>query len=139
MAHVKKIPEWNRGNPLFKKADHIPATEKPISTNAKIAAKENDPRIDILILKRPNDTYYAKIKFYSHVKPNWLLEGVIELTKGKSEREMDFEVGITCGAMAERLDELYGDRFDPEKSAREGSQKFGELLREWKRQTEKRG
>lgn len=138
MAHVKKIPEWNVGNPLFKRADHIPATEKPISTDAKIAAKETDPRINILILKRPDNSYYAKIKFYSHVKPNWLLEAVIELGS-KSERELDFEVGITCGAMAERLDELYGDRFDPERSAREGSRKFAELLREWSRQTAKRG
>lgn len=72
MAHVKKIPEWNKGNPLFKKADHIPATEKPISTNAKIAARNTDPRIDILVFRRPAPdlSYYLKIKFYSHVKPN---------------------------------------------------------------------
>lgn len=137
MAHVKKIPEWNKGNPLFKKADHIPATEAPISVAAKQAARYKDPRIDVLVLRRPNKTLYLKIKFYSHVKPNWLLEGVIELA-GKSQHDLDFEIGVTCGAMAERLDELYGDNFDPDKSAREGSRKFAELMREWERQSSKR-
>jgi len=138
MSNIKKIPEWNKGNPLFKKADHIPATERPNTAAAKVAAQYRDPRIDIQIFRRQDLTYYAKIKFYSHVKPNWLLQADIEL-KGKSERDLDFDVGITCGAMAERLDELYGDNFDPEKSAREGSRKFAELLREWERQTKRSG
>lgn len=137
VAHVKKIPEWNRGNPLFKKADHIPATEKPNTANAKIAARNTDPRIDILILKRPDNSYYLKIKFYSHVKPNWLLEGVIELAS-KRQADVDFEVGVTCGAMAERLDELYGDNFDPEKSAREGSRQYAALIRAWEQSAAKR-
>ncbi len=138
MAHVRKIVDHNKlQKPLFRKADHIPATEKPNTEAAKQAARYSDPRIDLLVLKRPDKSHYVKVKFYSHVKPNWLLEGVVELA-GKSEKDIDFEIGVICGAMAERIDELYGDNFDPDRSAREGSKKFAELMREIERQSTKR-
>lgn len=136
MAHVRKIIDHNRlQKPLFRKADHTPATEKPVTANAALAARYTDPRIDILMFKRPepDNSRYLKVKFYSHMKPNWLLEGIVEM-KGKSQSELDFEVGVICGAMAERLDELHGDQFDPDRSARDGSKKLLELLREIDRQ-----
>jgi hypothetical protein len=140
MAHTKKIVDHNKlQKPLFRKADHIPATERPNTEAAKQAARYTDPRIDILMFKRPapDNSHYLVVKFYSHVKPNWLLLGEVEM-KGKSERDIDFEVGVICGAMAERLDELYGDNFDPDRSARDGSKKWGELIREIERQSTKR-
>ena len=140
MATIRKIIDHNKlQKPLFRKADHAPAKESPISFNAAVAASSKDPRIDILMFKRPepDNSHYLKVKFYSHMKPNWLLEGVVEM-KGKSEKDLDFETGVICGAMAERLDELHGDNFDPDKSAREGSTKLKELLREIERQSNRR-
>lgn len=140
MATIRKIEDTNKiQKPLFRKADHVPAVETPHTANAALAAKYTDPRIDVLIFKRPepDNSHYLKVKFYSHVRPNWLLEGVVEM-KGKSQSELDFEIGVICGAMAERLDELYGDKFDPDRSARQGSKSFGELIREFERQSSRR-
>ncbi len=142
MANVNKIIDPNKGNPLHKKAEHIGgANVKPDSKGGISAAAQKDPRIDILVMKSqeggpgyaPVGEMYFFVKMFSHVKPNFLVQAPV-ITKGKSERDLDFEIGVLCGAMAERLGELYGDNFDPDRAARQGSGKLAELLREWERQ-----
>lgn len=133
MANIGRIDDPNKNNPMMRKAEHAPATEKPVTANSALAARYTDPRIDLQVFKRKDGSHWIRVAFYSHVKPNNLLEAPVEC-KGKSEREMGFEIAVVCGAMAERLGELHNDQFDPERCAREGERKFQELMREIERQ-----
>jgi|SRR5579859_6440810 len=143
MARINKIVDPNKGNPLHKKADHVPTVLTPQSAAGRAAAATTDPRIDIRILKSksglnaPVGDYYAMVMFYSHVKPDYAVQAPLLLMR-KSDKDLDFEIGVLCGAMAERLGELYGDNFDPDRSAREGSKQFARLMREWENQTKGR-
>lgn len=132
MANITKIPELNKGNPLFAKAEHAPAKEAPVTKNSAVAARYKDPRIDLQVFQRKDGTRWLRVALYSHMKPNNLLEAPVEC-QGKSQSDLDFEIGVLCGAMAERLSVLHSDPFDPERCAREGSRKFAELVREMER------
>lgn len=131
MANISKIPNLHKDNPLHRKAEHASGAAKPMTANGAIASRTLDPRINIQIMKRPDNTHYARFKVYSHVKPDMLVQYDFELRVGASEREMGFQTGVVCGAMAERLNELHGDNIDPERCAREGSAKFQKLLDAW--------
>lgn len=133
MATLARIPNLNKGDVLHRRAEHITSTvETPLSASAKIAAANKDPRIDVLIFKRPDGTHYAMFKLYSHVKPNYLVRAPLDIDR-KSIHELDFEAGVLCGAMAERINEVYLDNFDVERTAHEGSSKLADVLRAWAR------
>jgi len=133
VAHISKIPDHNKNDPLHVKADHAPAKERPVTANSAFAAQhKKDPRLDIQIFKRQDGSYWARLALYSHMKPNNLLEAPVEFT-GKSLDEIDFEIGVAFGAMAERLHVLHNDNFDAEVCARDGSRKFKEVIREMER------
>lgn len=143
MANIKRIPDLNKGQLLHKKATKIGKANTLIaSPGGRSAAATKDPRIDIRVYRSktgnyaPIGDYFAVVTFYSHEKPNFAVAAPF-LLRNKSEKDMDFEVGVLCGAMAERLGELYGDNFDPDKAAREGSRQLAAVLREWERQTRK--
>lgn len=135
MATIKRIPELNKGNPLHKKADHMGKPSK--AANLKIAQVlcSSDPRIDVKIFKRKTPEagkgdYYARFYLYSVANPNFLVQCELELDR-KPDRERDFEAGVTCGAMAERINELYGDNFDVEQCARHGSAQLQKVIDAW--------
>lgn len=139
MAQVNRIADPNKGDPMHKKADKTSSVvEAPFSAAAKIAAASVDPRIDVRVYlsksgqKAPVGEHFALARFYSHVKPNFAVECPLLLAR-KSMKDLDFEMGVMCGAMAERLGELYGDNFDPDKAAREGSNQLVRVLQEWER------
>lgn len=133
MAHITKIPDHNKYDPLHVKADHAPAKEKPVTANSAFAAQhKSDPRVVIQIFKRQDGSFWARCALYSNRKPNNLLEAPVEFT-GKSLSDLDFEIGVAFGAMAERLHVLHDDNFDAEVCAREGAKKFQEVIREMER------
>lgn len=137
MSNINKIIDPNKGHVLHKKAEHVGAA-LALSAAGRAAARQTDPRIDVMVMKSqeggpayaPVGEMYLFVKMYSHVKPDFLVQAPLQF-RGKSERDIDFEIGVLCGAMAERLDEAYGDNFDPDKAAREGSRKLKELLQAW--------
>jgi hypothetical protein len=134
VAHITKIPDHNKYDPLNTKAEHAPAKEKPVTANSAFAAyHKKDPRVTIQIYKRQNGSYWARCALYSHMKPNNLVEAPVEFT-GKSMSDIEFEIGVAFGAMAERLFALHNDNFDTEVCAREGAKKFNEVIREMERQ-----
>lgn len=137
MAFIKKIPDFNRGHVLNKDArPHMAKLIKPESSGGRAAAATKDPRIDIKIYRSktgnyaPIGDYFAIVTFYSHEKPDFAVTAPFMLMR-KNTKELDFEIGVLCGAMAERLGELYHDNFDPERAARQGSKLLASVLREW--------
>lgn len=132
MAHVRKFQAPK--HPLAKKAPHSAAPEAPIHKKAREAFSTSDPRIDVLVFRRQDGSYYARIKFYSRVKPNYLVQGDIELSN-RSTSTAEHEVTVWAGAAAEHLGEIYGDNFDPVAGAREGLRQFQSVMRKWDEET----
>jgi hypothetical protein len=134
MVLVTKIPKIV--DPLNKRSEHAPKKQQAPSTlNVLEAARSREPRIDIRVFHRRQPElgqteYYAQFRFYSHMQPNFAVQANFDLGR-ESEREMDFQVGILCGAMAEKLNEVYLDNFDCEQAARTGSRQFGLLIAAW--------
>lgn len=137
MAHIKRIPNLNANNPLHRKAEHKPKVEAPVTRGARAAAASTEPRLDIRLYRRRNDnTFYFVVQMYSRAQPNYLVEAPLEVTR-KSLSDLDFEIGVLCGAMAERLNELYGDDLEPEKAARFGSKQMADVIHAYEHRSEK--
>lgn len=133
MASIARIPNLNKGDPLHKKAKHAPKPDMRLRARGILASKETEPVINCLIYKRQDGSFYVTLQMRSHVKPDRLLNGGPVELAGESEREAGFKIGVLCGAMAERLDESYGDNFDVEKAARLGEEHFQTVMRAWER------
>lgn len=143
MANVNRVPNLNKGNPLHKKAEHKGAPSKPANRKIAEVARSSDPRIDVRIFKRKQKTevgqgdYYARFMLYSRANPNFLVQCDMELDR-KNASERDFEAGVTCGAMAERINELYGDNFDVEQCARHGAGQLQRVIDAWEKEGSRR-
>lgn len=104
--------------PLFKKARHAPKKPEAPSTNAVAEAiKTKDPRVDVLLFRRPDGSHYIKTRLYSHIMPNRVMIGEVECA-GKSERELALAVAGVVGSSAEQFGEQYGDVIDPSFAAK---------------------
>lgn len=138
MPNINRTPNLNRGNPLHQKAVHKGSPSRPANRKIAQVVRSSDPRIDVKIFKRKNKTavnqgdYYARFMLYSRANPNFLVQCDMELDR-KSASERDFESGVTCGAMAERINELYGDNFGVEACARHGATQLQLVIDAWER------
>lgn len=77
-------------------------------------------------MQRPADrSYYLEIRVRSVVKPRVIRIGVVDY---KSEHLVR-RVALVAGAIAEELNEAYGDRIEPSAAAHTAVQLFHELMR----------
>ena len=79
------------------------------------------------LMQRPADrSYYLEIRVRSQTRPNLIRIGIVNMNEDRRTRA---RVAAVAGALAEQLDELYGDRIEPSAVAATAGELYDDLMR----------
>lgn len=87
-----------------------------------------DTLVTVDLFRRRNGTHFMRVSLRSVMKPEIISRVECDMDKYTSERDFLREVGVACGALAERQNTQYGDGHDPSDCVKAGVQAASEVL-----------